>query len=145
MAEERTAWPDASRLRRHVRAVAAVIIAAIVVSLELVWVSDPARLAPHELDLWGHAFTADGDAYVLETLQDPPWPNEPISLAEVLRRDPNPVIVRQTSGPLLIGLTSCRCRNRPPRRRRGRLPAGRIGRVHPLLLGQQLLRADMVS
>jgi hypothetical protein len=105
MAEERTAWPDASRLRRHVRAVAAVIVAAIVVSLELVWVSDPARLAPHELDLWGHAFTADGDAYVLETLQDPPWPNEPISLAEVLRRDPNPVIVHQTSGPLLIGLT----------------------------------------
>jgi len=27
----------------------------------------------------------------------------------------------------------------------GDLPAGRIGRVHPLLLGQQLLRADMVS
>jgi hypothetical protein len=88
-----------------VRALAAVVVAALVVSLALVWVSDPAHLAPHELDLWGHAFTADGNGLVFQTSQDPPWPNEPISLAEVLRRDPNPVIVHQTSGPFLIGLT----------------------------------------
>jgi hypothetical protein len=105
MPEERTARPGGWRLRRHVRAVIAVVVAALVVSLAMVWVSDPAHLAPHELDLWGHAFTADGNAYVLETGQGPPWPNEPISLAEVQRRDPNPVIVHQTSGPFLIGLT----------------------------------------
>lgn len=105
MPEERTASPGESRLRRHVRALAAVVVAALVVSLALVWVSDPAHLAPHELDLWGHAFTADGNGLVFQTSQDPPWPNEPISLAEVLRRDPNPVIVHQTSGPFLIGLT----------------------------------------
>jgi hypothetical protein len=75
------------------------------VSLAVVWVSDPAHLAPHDLVVWGHDFTADGNAYPLETGDDPPWPNEPISLAEVLRRDPNPVIVHQTSGPFLIGLT----------------------------------------
>jgi hypothetical protein len=105
MAEEMTARPGGWRLRRHVRAVAGVVVAALVVSLSLVWMSDPAHVAPHELDLWDHAFTADGIGYVLETGQGPPWPNEPISLAEVLRRDPNPVIVHQTSGPFLIGLT----------------------------------------
>jgi hypothetical protein len=104
MAEEMTARPGGWRLRRHVRALAGVVVAALVVSLSLVWMSDPAHVAPHELDLWGHTFTANGDAYVLETLQDLP-PNEPISLAEVLRRDPNPVIVHQTSGPFLIELT----------------------------------------
>jgi hypothetical protein len=105
MPEERTASPSKSRLRGHARSITAVVAAALVVALALVWVSDPAHVAPHKLDLWGHAFTSDGDAYVLETLQDPPWPNEPISLAEVQRRDPNPVIVHQTSGPFLIGFT----------------------------------------
>jgi hypothetical protein len=105
MAEETTAFSGGSVLRRHVRAVAAVVVAALVLSLALAWASDPAHVAPRELDLWGHAFTADGDAHVLETNQGLPWPNEPISLSEVLHRDPNPVIVRQTSGPFLVGLT----------------------------------------
>lgn len=103
--ERRTFWPGQSHLRRHLRTVAGIVLAALVVSLTLVWVSDAAHLAPHELDLWGHQFTADGNGLVFETNQDPPWPNEPISFAEVLRRDPHPVIVHQTSGPFLVGLT----------------------------------------
>jgi hypothetical protein len=105
MHQDKTASPSVSLARRHAKAFAGVVVAALVLVSAFVWVSDPARLAPHELDLWGHAFTANGDAYVLETGQGAPWPNEPIPLAEVLRRDPNPVIVHQTSGSFLIGLT----------------------------------------
>jgi len=96
---------SSSRLRRHAKAIVGAVVVAILLSAVWYWVSDPAHLAPRELDLWDHSFTADGDAYVLETNQGPPWPNEPISLAEVLARDPSPVIVHQTSGPFLLGLT----------------------------------------
>ncbi len=105
MTSATAAQPGGGGVRRHLKPVAATVLAALVVSLAMVWVSDPAHLAPHEIDLWGHTFTADGNAWVLETGQGPPWPNEPIPLAEVLRRDANPVIVHQTSGPFLIGLT----------------------------------------
>jgi hypothetical protein len=104
MSEEAAGQPAKSRPRRHVRALVAVVVALFVI-VASVWVSDPAHLAPHEIDLWGHQFTADGNGLVFQTSQDPPWPNEPISMAEVLRRDSNPVIVHQTSGPFLVGLT----------------------------------------
>jgi hypothetical protein len=89
--------------RPRVRLVA-IAIAALLVALTLYWISSRALLAPRTLELWGHDFNADGNAQVYEKGENPPWPNEPISLRAVLERDPEPVIVHQTSGPLLIGL-----------------------------------------
>lgn len=61
MNEEGAASPGRRGLRRRRRRVAAIVVAAPVVSLTAVWISDPAHDAPHEIDLWGHAFTADGE------------------------------------------------------------------------------------
>ncbi len=79
-------------------------MAVLLVALALCWIWSRALLAPRELVLWGHMFNADGDKQHELRGQDPPWPNEPISFREVLERDPEPVIVQQTSGPFLIGL-----------------------------------------
>jgi hypothetical protein len=104
MTQEESAPPVERALRRHRKTKVVVVLVAVLFSLATLWVSNRALLAPRTLDLWGHNFNADGNGLVYLTNQDPAWPNEPISYRDVLARDPSPIIVHQTSGPLLLGL-----------------------------------------
>jgi hypothetical protein len=104
MTDEGSASPVELTPRRHRKVKVAAAIVAVLLPLAMLWVSNRALLAPRTLDLWGHEFNADGNGLVYLTNQDPPWPNEPISYRDVLSRDPQPIVVHQTSGPLLIGL-----------------------------------------